>query len=78
MSPLNWLCVWVLGCFLLRRALALPFWRSMSQSKTIRPQFYPELEREVYLSLEPATERETLLPSPAEAEALAAESRRGL
>lgn len=40
---------------------------------TVKPPSYPELEREIYLSLEPETERETLIPSASEAKELAAE-----
>ncbi len=46
------------------------------QAETVRPASYPELENEAYLALEPETERETLIPSAAEAEELAAESSR--
>lgn len=34
-----------------------------AECETVRPPTYPELEREAYLALEPATERETM-PAP--------------
>lgn len=46
------------------------------RNDTLIPASYPELENEAYLALEPETERETLIPSAAEAEELAAESER--
>ncbi len=44
---------------------------------TIRPASYPELESEIYLALESPSSRDTLIPAPADAEELIAESKRG-
>ena len=44
------------------------------EAKTIRPAAYPELEAEVYHSLDCLLDRDTLMPAASEQEELVAES----
>ena len=62
----------------LQAAGARPFSQSMNANTapTLVPAAYPELEAEVYASLDPVLDRDTMMPSAGEAEDLAAESRR--
>lgn len=62
----------------LQAARATPFSQDMNANTapTLVPAAYPELEAEVYASLDPLLDRSTMMPSAPEAEELVAESRR--